>query len=172
MSKEDGNLNWVMRRALRDRMLSTGAFIVWEGVRAALQDACETYNEHYPADANRKEVRCEFENGKRLKITRTLFVNRLDRSVDVKTMLVSFDDDAPLIQAVAASGSPVKFRIQANETSAYPIHEEKPISAEELSRLILEPLFFPSDERRHPVFIEPYREVSSGGGHAPDSWMS
>lgn len=165
------DLNWVKRRALRERMLSAGAPKVWEAARAALQDACDSYNEHYPVDPNRKEITFAFENEKRFQITRTLFANRVDRYTDTQSkVLISFNEDAPSIE-VASDTAAFTCLIKADEKSAYAVHDNEPISADELSRLTLEPLFFPTAIRRKPVFIEPYREATTRGSARPDGWM-
>jgi hypothetical protein len=64
---EQRKQNWVDRRAHRDSLLK-GAGDVWNQVRAAIRDACDSFNQHYPAQA---PVQCEQENGSRLCITRT-----------------------------------------------------------------------------------------------------
>jgi hypothetical protein len=65
---EERKLNWIDRRARRESLLK-GADGAWNQVRAAIQDACDSFNKHYPAQA---PVQCEQENGNRLCITRTI----------------------------------------------------------------------------------------------------
>jgi len=64
VSEQDKKLNWVERRALRERVLASGSLEVWNHVRAALQDACESFNTNYPTN----QVECKLENGHRLHI--------------------------------------------------------------------------------------------------------
>jgi len=69
-------MNWVERRANRENALDANASIVWDQVRVALQDACESYNSRYCP--GRHEVACNLENGNRLLITLTEFREGFD----------------------------------------------------------------------------------------------
>ena len=69
---EERKLNWVDRRAHRENLLK-GADGVWNQVCAAIQDACNSFNEHYPAQP---PVQCEQENENRVCVTRTILEDR------------------------------------------------------------------------------------------------
>ena len=60
--------NWVGRRARRERNLREKAPEVWSLVRKALQDVCDSYNEHYAHTGRAADWRPE--NGKRVTIAR------------------------------------------------------------------------------------------------------
>src|ERR1700730_11338991 len=66
-------MSWVEERAQRDEVLWKGAPGVWDGVRSALQDACESYNTRY-CNPDFPEVDCKLENGKRILISRNICV--------------------------------------------------------------------------------------------------
>jgi hypothetical protein len=51
-------MNWVERRAQRDRILDSNVIELWHAVRAAIQDACDSFNNHYSADPDQPEVVC------------------------------------------------------------------------------------------------------------------
>lgn len=141
-------MNWVDRRARRERLLSEGGPEVWQQVRAALQDACESYTRHY--DQLQRQLRCELENGIRLRIThgRT-------------TILVAFVQELPAIVSAANQGKLI-FTIDADEDSAFVEHQGRRITPDEISELILKDLLFPATSAR--------RADSPASG--PGGWMS
>jgi hypothetical protein len=144
--------NWVQRRAIKERVLDTGAIEVWNEVRSSLEDACESYNKHYCPNPNRQEVKYRPENGNRLLITRTVQGDHLTNFREVVTqVIVEFDSAIPAIR-FTRDERPRELRISSNDSSAYVKEGESQISPDEVSRRILEPIFFPSGERTHPIF--------------------
>jgi hypothetical protein len=107
--------NWVERRAHREGLLK-GADDVWNQVRAAIQDACDSFNEHYPAQA---PVQYEQENGSRLCITRTIPAND-DLTFGATKVRVSVTFTAAKITAVYSDRSST-YRITADDESAFVI---------------------------------------------------
>jgi hypothetical protein len=144
--------NWVQRRAVKERVLDTGAIGVWNEVRSALQDACESYNEHYSPNPNRVEVECQLENGNRIRITRTLPGGPPHFQPIITQALVEFDSKIPSIRSTREESSASReFRISSDETFSYVVDGDARMAPDEVSRLILEPILF-HGERRHPIF--------------------
>jgi hypothetical protein len=148
LETKDQNMNWVEKRLAKERSLESGAPGVWNKVRAAIQDACDTYNQSYGSTPERT-VKCELENGKRLRIDGRLRLNEGQgyRDADV-SVVVSFEQSPPRI-AVAEAG-PVHAQtltISSNETSAF-IRSEG-FDADAISQQILEPLLFPTGKYTH-----------------------
>jgi hypothetical protein len=73
--KENSLMNWVDRRALRERNLDDGAPKVWDQVRGAIQDSCDSFNEHYKHPNQESAVDCKLENGRRVKVSRIVPAN-------------------------------------------------------------------------------------------------
>ena len=144
--------NWVERRAAREAILDRCSKDAWNDMRAAIQDACETYNENYALNQEQRVV-CILENGKRVRIRKTVAISGADftakRPVDI---VVSFDEETPSI--IVTGDGPVPsntFSIVSNETSVQIGSREHPIDPDEVSRRILEPLLFESKRRYHPA---------------------
>jgi hypothetical protein len=154
MDEEKVMANWVERRAIQDRNLESGAPQIWSAVRSALDDACRSYNAHYIHDFNRPEVRFNPENGSRAIIVRTLYTDR-GIATDERTeeILVTFDSTIPAIVATRKDKSE-RFDIASDQNSAFVARGDKRLDADEISRAILEPLFFRKGEKRRPIFID------------------
>jgi hypothetical protein len=152
---EKSPLNWVDRRAIRERSLDFGAPKVWDEVRGSLQDACDSFNEHYPQSNRQDAAHCKLENGNRVKITRIV-------SADMKTsfqpqqfeVLVTFDKLAPSV-TVAFPDNTAVFKIESDEESAFPTFAGKRITSDEISHKVLESVLFPNKQRTRPVSIRP-----------------
>ena len=149
--------NWVQRRARREFLLDSKADEVWNDVRAAVQDACDTYNEHY-SPPNQPTVDYKLENGHRLRITKTVPADGLTVFHPVKeTLVVAFDKAAPAITMSRDSTGTRAFRIDARETEVFAKGDDgTKVSADQLSEKILERFLFSSPtERSHPIFRSP-----------------
>jgi hypothetical protein len=144
-------MNWVEKRARTEAMLDNGAPAIWDQVRSAIQDACASFTQYYEANFPQSSLTCELENGKRVKVSRVIDHGRLQR-------IVAFDEQEPSIK-VSSDKSTSTYKIEADEQAAYVTHQGSRIDADELSKLVLEPLLFPTKQRSHP---------SSYGKH----WMS
>lgn len=139
--------NWVERRLESERLLRSQAPTIWENARAAVQDACESYNKL------RADVVFVPENGLRCRISR--------RSGDsMRIVRLAFDKVASTITIVRDEEGPAVFPIRASDTSAFLTGlDGREISADEFSQIALEQLLFPGP-RVSPIN---YRQ-----GQAPD----
>jgi len=150
MRREEKSLNWVDRRAIREGNLDVGAPKVWDQVQRALQDACDSFNEHYPQANRENAADCKLESGHGRRVRRII-------SADLKAyhhaqeleVLVTFDEAPPSINATFAEGV-LTFRIEADEESAFATLANKRMTPDEISEKILERVLFPIKERTPP----------------------
>ena len=144
-------MNWVEHRARCDQYLGNSAE-VWSQVRSAVEEACESYAQHY-GHTGAYELHCNAEHADRLEIERTLPPDRIFRSTaEFRRIVVTFVDDQLAIEVASNFvGQNTRFSISSDEDSAFVAMEGTRLSSEEASRRILEPLLFPADERRHPM---------------------
>jgi hypothetical protein len=144
-------MNWVERRAHRERILDTQATEVWNDLCEAVQDACESYNSHYNPAPAQLRVTCKFQNAHRLLITNPAV--ELDGK-PASTLLV-FDPVEPAITNIRSlpSGS-YMYRISSDGESAFTVDGTSRLSADQVSQRVLEPILFSPGEHRHPVFAE------------------
>ena len=132
--------NWVDKRAHREAILSAGAPEVWAAARSAIMDACDSFNRCY--GQGKMPVECAMENGKRIRIKRTIFADRVQRFQDtVLEVLVTFIPESATI-AMARQNASRKYSIIADDSSAYVTDGETRLSADDLSCRILQPLLF------------------------------
>src|ERR1700733_2780582 len=126
--KEHSVMNWVEHRAKRESTLNANAASVWEKVRAALQDACESYNVFYCSAPKQQEVQCRLENPNRLLISRTEF-----GIPNFKTQIVVLYDPAePAINSSRDNpGHADTFSISADEDHAFAEIDGAPVEADE-----------------------------------------
>src|SRR5437868_2544818 len=97
----DDSQNWVERRAQRERVLDSGAADVWNQVRAALQNACLSYNEHY-ATQSELQVRCSLETENKILIIRPIPTDLVTRFASSSVgALTVFDPGVPSITATS-----------------------------------------------------------------------
>jgi hypothetical protein len=167
---EERKPNWVDRRAHRESLLK-GADSVWNQVRAAIEDACESFNKHYPAQA---PVQCEQENENRLYITRTVPDDRdlTFGATRVRVLVITFT--SPKITAVYEDRSST-YTITADDESAFVIdrraarslserlHQRQPersdgdgrMSPDDVSEAMLKSILFPMPDETRPRSREP-----------------
>jgi len=144
-------LNWVQRRARRELILDTQAGDIWNDVRAALQDACNSYNEHYSTAPTSPEVTCNLENGSRIKFARTLPPDNVQRFHAARiSLLVSYDKATHAINVTSDETSKSAFRITSDENAAFIEYGGKPQTPDEVSRRILEEFLFSPTAPRRP----------------------
>ena len=146
--------NWVQKRAQRESILASKSSGVWDLIRAALQDAVESYNEHY-SNPSKPEATCKLENGKRVLITRAFYSmeggSPLEKSLKI---LVEFDEQRPCIKFVQESFSG-EFGLSSDDREAFVHDRGERIEPDEVSRRMLEPIFFRREERKRPIFKVP-----------------
>lgn len=144
-------MNWVEKKSACERALADGAPDLWNKIRSAIQDSCESYNTLYGSVMENRAT-CELENGKRVRIEKQIRTINSPSSHrdDVMRIVVAFHADPPRV-SVAGDG-PVKSRdypISSNETTAFIGSVERPFEPDELSKQIMEPLLFPTGNFRN-----------------------
>ena len=154
-------LNWVERRAQREALLSSQSPELWTQVRAALQDACESFNKNYD-----KKVTCKPENGTSLRLVHVLRADRITSSQDSSfEVLVEFDPKTPAIKATYQAGTTKTFAISADQESVFPLDGKERKTIDQLSERILEIILFPPQQ-------PPPRVQHYGGPSGPRGWMA
>src|ERR1700692_4905456 len=81
--------NWVERRAHREKILATQSEELWNPFRSAIQDACVSFQRLYP----QPHAICALENGKRIRITRTIPADGTRMHPHNLTVLIGFQPD-------------------------------------------------------------------------------
>jgi hypothetical protein len=152
--------NWVDRRALCERVLESKSGEVWEGLRAAIQDACQSYSDNYPPNVAAHVVSCKLENGRRIHVGRTTYDEQTGTNSKF-TALVEFDPKTFSIAVTRDSGTAQGFRVSGDENRAFLMQGDKHMTADEVSRVILEPILFPKITPRQIPVRRP-----GGGGSA------
>jgi hypothetical protein len=139
-------MNWVEKKVRRESVLKEGAPELWNKAKTALENACLSYNQHYVTEGGRKvgwlseDSKVTITKDVRLQVSSTI---RRDEAISV---VVSFETGPPAIK-VGGVG-PVKstaFPILSDEETAF-IGMEREFDIEEVSKRILEPLFFPTGQ--------------------------
>jgi hypothetical protein len=129
-------MNWIERRAKRESNLKDGVPRIWEEVKTALADACESYNKLYGAGGATSvvsESTAEQFIASLAKTGKTIFINLAQNSKGTGITVKPEEESAP----------PRTFAIRSDEDSVFIVTGDKQIGADELSQLILEPLLFP-----------------------------
>jgi hypothetical protein len=130
-------MNWVERRAARERHLQNLGS-VWVDVCAAIVSAVESFNQLYCADQSKVELG-ETEKGSHIRIG----VPTKDAVVQIDVNLIEHK-----IQARYSKGrNNQNFRIDADHEAPYVKCKDVRCTPDEVSRHILEPLFFPGTGR-------------------------
>lgn len=148
MTATDRKPNWVDRRAAADTALTKKAPELWNAVRSAIQDACESYRKHY-SSRYVEPVKDTLENGSRIRVDLPTVVRNPAREspvirLGVSSIIVSFNRELPAVQWADDKGSH-HVLVSADEHGAFLLEGETRISPDELSRIILKPFLFPTD---------------------------
>src|ERR1039457_2986651 len=132
--------NWVERRFVIEALQAKRAPELWQEVRSALQDACDSFNERYGSATD--QVECALENCRRVRITRKLLEDhsRNRHSKIVTTIVVSFDENSQKI--TAAQNSANIFSISSDGISVFITRKDKRLEPDEVSKEILESFLF------------------------------
>ena len=139
--------NWVERRKARKLALAAKAGSVWNEIRAAIQDACQSYNAWIGTSVNTTVV-CALENGKRVRISKDVrqVLSPTSWRDENITVVVEFSaGDSPSI-SVAGDGpvQSVNFKIDSDEERAFIKIGGEVVSPDQISERILNPLLFPT----------------------------
>lgn len=147
------SLNWVERRARRESNLSQ-AVEVWESVRTAISDCCESFNENYPHIG---QVKHQPENGRRVRVIVTFNApQRVSRNIAIE---FSKGDKDSVITCTVDGGAAKKFSILADENHAFLKYANQEISPDRLTEIALEDALFklpspPSPRRNTRSFAQ------------------
>jgi hypothetical protein len=138
------NKNWVEVRANRESTLWQKAPELWQEVRSAVQDACQSYNDHY-SNPDHPEVICKLENGKRVRVNREAH----------GMVLIEFDARKPSIRYTRDhSESSGELGFCSDEVEAWiATGDGARMTPDAASRNLLEPLLFQTGEAGHPHFL-------------------
>lgn len=163
--------NWIERKARREAVLNDQSNTVWQAVRSAIQDCCDTFYKYYcNPGLTEREITCEPENGHRFRVTRKVLANRITTYQDTKhTALIEFDEGGKCIRVTVDNKSPMIFLIDADDSRAFATHNKQEISPDDLSRKALEDLMF-GKEQNTRMITQPTRPSGAAGG--PSGWMS
>ena len=138
--------NWIERRFSLESSLKTHSVEVWHSVRAAIQDACESFRDRYEI-ADTSALTDRLENCSRMMVS--LF---LARGGSRRTTVISFNPKVPAIEWGTEDGDR-RVVISADENKAFLVDEEgKPTTPDTISKLILEPILFGADSPYKPTF--------------------
>ncbi len=149
---EDVQLNWIERRALREKILRDHANDVWQDARSAVQNCCESFRTHYGVSIAKLEDKLE--NGLRIRLSLTFQVVEASFQSEVKRIiLVAFDASVPCIFVTADDKPARQFRIDADENEAFITEgDNQRITTDEFSKKALETSLFtkPNPPKRRP----------------------
>ena len=142
--------NWVERKKARQAALISGASTIWNDVRAAIQDACASYNAWQAGSSVSKTVVCALENGKRIRLSKELreVLSNTTYHDQTITVVIEFHMDAKPWISVAGDGpvATAKFVIDADEKEAFIKINNEISSGDQVSEKILSPLLFPTEK--------------------------
>jgi hypothetical protein len=137
MEEQQKEMNFVARKAATRRNLQEGSGALWQGLRRALQDCCDTYRLEFSED-----VSCATENCHRLCFTKT-FPAKSQREADSHaTLLVEYDDATRAITYSQNSGKSACLSIRSDENSVFLFDKASPIEYDAACQKILEAFLF------------------------------
>lgn len=136
--------NWVARRKHSEITLKREAPNIWNALRAAIQDACETFREEY--NAGDDTLLCKLENGKRILVAaRVAARGVLQRDTPKTHVVIAFDQESSTIEVTYDKGSmslAIEY-IEDEDVVTIVDHHDGPLSSDEASQHILERILFP-----------------------------
>ena len=128
MTDKEKHPNWVECKAAREANLKDGAEEVWQNIRSAAQDCCESFRKHY--NSNIKDA---LENGVRIRLIVPYSTGQK------QTILVAFNQLAATIEVTIGKSLTKAYHIDADETHAFVTDDNRrEISADEFTRIALE----------------------------------
>jgi hypothetical protein len=136
-------MNWVEKKAATERNLSQDGLGIWNEVRSAIQDACESWKEHY-APSGSQGPTITLENGTRMRVEppRIIWMKAtlppFHDPTRLEYVLIYLDKDVPAIKWTDDTGGH-EVKIMADENKAFLSGN---ITADDLSKRILEHLLF------------------------------
>jgi hypothetical protein len=135
------SMNWVEKRLAQERSLEDGTPGVWNKIRTAIQDACHTYYES-SGTAPERTVKCELENGKRIRTDRSLRQRDGDGRRDKEISVVASNNRRLGSQSLKPAPS-------APRHTEFPLTKHPPslaprVRPDAMSQAILEPLLYPT----------------------------
>jgi hypothetical protein len=130
--------NWVTRRAARERSLRAAAPDLWNNVRAAIQAACKSFRDEYGSTP--KRVECGFDDSHRLRVT--IFTQKDSIRDDAREdVVIALGADGKGIDVIGGHKTILSLRWYDGAARVVDVNGQR-YNPDELSQLILEPLFF------------------------------
>jgi len=153
-------MNWIDRKFAREDALLNGKREVWEQVRTAIADVCNSFTQRCDSPT----VARNNENGHAV-VVRTTFPSRFNPSMgagfsSMNVVRIEFDEQQNLISSTLNDKSPQKFQIDADENGCFISYQAAKIDADKLSQKVLE----------DALFKEPQVHTPSFGGSRPTGW--
>jgi hypothetical protein len=148
-AKTPAKLNWVERRFQRQRLLHTEAPELWNQIRGAIQDNCESFNRIYAVALGAgQQVFCNLENGQRIRIHRTVPATSSFEQPKRLETLVYFREADHTISITSESGSRAFYmdadiRGMSVFISANRSGESGWLSPDQIAERVLEGILFP-----------------------------
>lgn len=156
-------MNWIEKRWSREQHLSKDAPEIWQAVTVAVENSCTSFMQHYSALSG---VTFKQQNGHRILVTVTrkyVPTGISSYQSEVPVQLIYEQGENQINVVIGYNKNPKKFEIKSDEEHAFIFYGGKEISPDELSRLVLEDIFFK---------IEDLNTSNSHSIGAPPSWMS
>lgn len=143
MGTNPSSSNWIEKAALQRRRLAAEGGLLWESVRSAVQDSCDSFRQYYQIDGT-TDLTNRVENGFRFIVSQFT-----QMGASRTTVIVYYKSDTQVITWPTDNG-PEYVSIRADENSVFLADKEgKKLTPDDVSRLILEPLLF--DGRRYKL---------------------
>lgn len=125
--------NWVERRALREEHLRNASFL-WQSVKSAIDECCNSYRENFSGLA---QVQNQEQNGHRM-----LIIVRRISGGNSRQISVAFSDQDKLIRVTVDGQRAEASPIDADELHSFIKRDEKEITPEEFTQVVLEEHLF------------------------------
>jgi hypothetical protein len=151
-------MNWVERKFAREDTLLNSARLVWEEVRTAIADACNSFS----GRCDSPTIARNNENGHAV-VVRVAFSPRFHPGIagglhPLNVVRIEFDEQQNLITSTLNDKSAQKFLIDADENGCFISHQNTRIDSDKLSQKVLEEALFKEPSSPTPQYTQPHRE--------------
>jgi hypothetical protein len=135
--------NWVERKARRENLLRADSEVlaVWNALRNAIQDACDSFNKYYAHDQPEDKVKCLPENGRRIRVERAFPKGRMYGAEQHSVLIQLSDLEISVVSDLSVTLPTLK--IDADHNEVYLSLGAQRMTSDEVSERVLEPLLFP-----------------------------
>jgi hypothetical protein len=136
--------NWIDRRALCGKQLGNASAVVWQQVKAAIDECCGSYRKHFAGTA---QILNQDQNGHRVLID----VRFIFPPGDPRQISIVFSDAEKTIRVTVDGEKAAVFEIEADENHPFIMWQGKEIDAEQFTQIALEKPFFDSPRPPSPT---------------------